>query len=174
MRTGLRADVELDRAPLPRRKRQSCDAGTEVTRPADEPWAEVLAHAERIDGLHVMADQEVASLAAQFAERFVADPHSRWWWSDLRRGVSNSAFAYGNADPWALLCDWLSEDRAYVLLVTNEEPRPAGGLRGSLAALAELIGECPYFEYLVTDDAASFGVFDTHHNALIQIGPLPL
>ena len=67
----------------------------------------------------------------------------------------------------------LPKERRYVLLVTDEEPTPSGAIEGLVAELATLVSECPYFEYVITDDAAKFGIFDTHHNALLRIGRLP-
>ena len=80
---------------------------------------------------------------------------------------------YGDSDAWSLVRKWLPELRSYILLVTDEKATPAGAVKGSLADLATLVDECPYFEYVVTDEAASFGIFDTHHNVLIRVGRLP-
>jgi hypothetical protein len=51
---------------------------------------------------------------------------------------------------------------------------PAGAVSGSLHDLGTLVGECWHFEYVIPDEAASFGGFDTHHNALIRVGSLSL
>ena len=136
-------------------------------------WPEVQSEAAGFPGIEVLAPHRCASLAAQFADAFVADRAMRWWWAALRADVPTTSVAYGDADAWALVLQWLPEERSLVLLVTDEEAVPAGGVKGATADLAELVAGCPYFEYVVTDDAASFGIFDTHHNELIRVGPLP-
>ena len=68
----------------------------------------------------------------------------------------------------------LPDDRRFVLVVTDEEPTPSGAVEGSVEDLASLVAECPFFEYLITDHEATFGVFDTHHNTLVRLGELPL
>jgi len=57
-----------------------------------------------------------------------------------------------------------------VLVATDERAEPHGAFTGGSAALTELVRGSPYFEYLVTDHEGSFGIFDTHHNALMLIG----
>lgn len=41
-----------------------------------------------------------------------------------------------------------------------------------MPALEALVEECPYFEYLLTDAGSTFGIFDTHHNALVCVGDI--
>jgi hypothetical protein len=138
-----------------------------------EVWAQVEAEAERTSGVVVLAAAQAQAVAARFAGAFVAAPDHRWWWDALREGVPTETHVYGHNDAWAIMREWLPERRSFVLLVSDEEPTPAGAITGSVADLATLVSQCPYFEYVVTDDRATFGIFDTHHNVLIRVGPLP-
>jgi hypothetical protein len=106
-------------------------------------------------------------------DAFVTDRETRWWWEALPGHVPITSVAYGDGDAWALFRKWLPDQRFFVLLVTDEEPAPAGAVDVRTADLAELVAKCPYFEYIVTDDATSFGISNTHHNNLIRVGPLP-
>jgi hypothetical protein len=136
-------------------------------------WPEVVREAALIPGVTVLSAPDATALSDRFADAFVADPKRPWWWEALREGVATEVVDYGEADAaWPLLHQWLPE-RRYVLLVTDEEPVPAGAVSGRLDDLDRLAGECWLFEYVITDEAASFGVFDTHHNALIRVGALP-
>jgi hypothetical protein len=116
---------------------------------------------------------QTAAVVSDFKDAFVAEPEARWWWAALRDHVVGASVAYGPADAWTLLQDWLPATRLVVLLVTDEESVAGGAVRGRPGELAALVGECPYFEYVVTDDTASFGIFDTHDNVLIRVGAVP-
>ena len=135
--------------------------------------AEIEAEAQRIPGLTVLTAAQARSVAMRFVGAFVAASDNAWWWEALRDDAPTESVPYGDSDAWSLVRKWLPEQRSYVLLVTDEKPTPAGAVKGSLADLATLVAECPYFEYVVTDEAATFGILDTHHNVLIRVGRLP-
>jgi len=78
---------------------------------------------------------------------------------------------YDAADPWDLIEPQLRSRPSCVVLVTDEEPVPRGALRGSSTDLRRVIAGGPFFEYLVTDDDVSFGIFDAHHNDLVHLRP---
>lgn len=136
-------------------------------------WPEVVKEAARIPELTVLAASDTAEIAGRFVEAFVSDPTRRWWWEAIRDDVPRQVVEYGEADGWDVLRERLP-NRRFTLLVTDDQPIPAGAVSGSLHDLGTLVGECRYFEYVITDEAAAFGVFDTHHNALIRVGSLPL
>lgn len=120
--------------------------------------------------LTVLSPERSSEVAARFAHAFVADPQCRWWWAALKDDVSSTSVAYTNGDPWAVVACWLPTSDSLVLLVTDEQAAPAGAVKGRLVHLAELVARCPYFEYVITDEGAGFGIFDTHHNALVRVG----
>jgi hypothetical protein len=136
-------------------------------------WNVVRGEAERIPALSAVPDGEVQNITDAFVQRFVADRSTRWWWDALRAGPG-IAIHYDDEDPAPRIAALAPARAAYVLLVTDEEPEPAGAFRGPLTALDKLVGESPYFEYLVTDEDATFGIFDTHHNMLICVGDIRL
>jgi len=136
-------------------------------------WTHVEAAARMVPGLALVSPEETAEVAGRFTDAFVVDPESRWWWTALRADVEASSITYGDGDALAFLEAWLPADGQLVLLVTDEEPVPVGAVRGRAGELVHLVGECSYFEYVITDDTASFGILDTHHNVLIRVGRTP-
>jgi hypothetical protein len=136
-------------------------------------WARIEAEAQWIPALTVLTAAQARSVAMRFVAAFVAVPDNAWWWDALRDDAPTESVTYGDSDAWSLVRQWLPEQRSYVLLVTDEKPTPVGALKGSVADLATLVAECPYFEYVITDEAGTFGIFDSHHNVLIRVGRLP-
>jgi hypothetical protein len=138
-----------------------------------DTWAHLQAEAKRIPGVMLLPADQTPVVAARFAAAFVAVPEDRWWWNALRNDVPTATHVYGDSDALTLVGGWLPRQQRFILLVTDEEPTPAGAVSGSVADLATLIRETWHFEYVITDGDATFGIFDTHHNVLIRVGTLP-
>jgi hypothetical protein len=136
-----------------------------------ETWQEVEAQARTL-GVEVLANAVTERITGRFTDAYVADPGSRWWWNTLRETAEPMLVRYRDDDAWVVLRGWLAPEGDYILLVTDEEPEPAGAVRASAQDLERLVRECSYFEYVITDERASFGIFDTHHNVLIAVGAL--
>ncbi len=134
-----------------------------------DSWAIIRSAAARIQGVDALDAVSAESIAKRFAREYVEDAYWRWWWDSVRPEVERAIVEYGDEDAWDVIEQRAPRREAYVLLVTDEEPEPKGAVRGSLVGLRSLVSESPYFEYVVTDDKTSFGIFDTHHNTLVDL-----
>lgn len=115
----------------------------------------------------VLPDHRAQWWADQFAERFVQDRWSDWWWQSLKCDVV--ALEYGDSDGLAEIERWAGADQV-VLLVTDESPEPAGCFIATAEILCSAIRQVRAFEFVIfTLDLSRF-VFDTHHNVLV-FGP---
>jgi hypothetical protein len=122
-----------------------------------------------ISGLEPLHEAHLTTLAARVADRFVVDPAAPWWWSRLHPDRSVQTHSYHDADAWDVLRSLLPPRAQYVLAATDHDPRPSRAFRGSPTRLAALVSDAPLFEYFITDDDASFVVFDTHRNTLVAV-----
>lgn len=135
----------------------------------EEAWSDIVRHARRQPGLRLTKPRENQALAERFARQFVADPDSIWWWDALHEAVRPRSVEYGDGDAWDLIPGMTPERARYVLLVTDDLPYPGGAVCGSLEDLGELVRACRSFSYVVTDEGASFGIFDTPDKVLIHV-----
>jgi hypothetical protein len=131
--------------------------------------AELERVAAQIVDLSVLSEEALGAIVERVAKRFIVDRTVNWWWTSIRPEFRSKEIPYGDSDAWAAIRGTAPPRGVYVLIATGEEAVPACAFRGSLAALAELVAESAFFEYVVTDEDASFAVFDTHHNALVTV-----
>ena len=129
---------------------------------------ELLAHCQAAEGIRMLDPEEAAAFVERVAERHVLDRHRTWWWEALVPPVER--LAYGSSDGLALLESKLGRERTLWLAATDDEPPPWSVVRGTTRQILELLRDCRWFEYWVSDEAASFVVFDTHHQELVIAG----
>ncbi len=129
---------------------------------------ELLEHCQVAGGIRMLDPEEAAAAVERVAERHVLDRHRRWWWEALVPPVER--IAYGSGDGLALLESRLGRARVLLLAATDDEPPPWSVVCGTTRQIVELLRDCRWFEFWVSDDAASFVVFDTHHQELVIAG----
>jgi hypothetical protein len=117
----------------------------------------------------VLDEQATADVAAKVITRFVADPTTNWWWSDLK--TEHRTIHYDD-NGLVTLRSVIGEGQV-VLLVTDESPTVRGAVLGPAAAVCDVVADCPGFEFAVTSPEAEWVVFDTHMNRLVVAGTLP-
>ena len=100
-------------------------------------------------GVEVLAKAVSQRITGRFADAFVADPESRWWWDAFARDGRADAVNYHDDDARVVLRGLLVPEGEYILLITDEEPEPAGAVGASAKDLQRLVRECSYFEYVV-------------------------
>ena len=65
-------------------------------------WSDVLRQARQVSGIAVLTDDVAAGLSKRFAESFIADPATRWWWESIRERAP-VLVEYGDGDAWEVL-----------------------------------------------------------------------
>src|SRR4051812_31679530 len=119
---------------------------------ATSAWDELQRVASEHPGVRLLDQESAERVASRLCAAYVRDPSVTLWWTALRDDVSVETVTYGTDDPWERALPSLIPDRQkYVLLVTDERSEPEGAASGSLAALAALVRDLPFFEYAVTD-----------------------
>lgn len=137
--------------------------------------AEQFVDAIEEGGVNVLelADADAQAAIARLVDAFVATPSARWWWEHLN--VAWEGLHYGRArepGPFGLECLLrLVGDRSTETLVVvgQDEGRPAV-FRGTIEDVVTAIGETFGFEYVVCDPAATWAIFDNHHQVLVVVG----
>jgi hypothetical protein len=102
----------------------------------------------------------------EFASRFVADRGAYWWWRFLT--VEVSVHDYGTADGLQLIEDLAVEWGPCVLIVTDEEPVPAGCVFGLVPEITAALRNVRHFEFVLLPTTLDRWLFDTHHNRLLE------
>jgi hypothetical protein len=130
---------------------------------------ELTRAASEMAGVRALPSNELSDLAHRFTQRFITDPTASWWWGAIQPEMETTEVPYDGPEPWNLILELVPNRREYVVLVTDEKPWPSCAFAGELAPLIALLASAPFFEYVVTDEEASFALFDTHHNSLVSV-----
>jgi hypothetical protein len=124
----------------------------------------------------VLGPREVRLFIDRFVRRFVADRRSLFWWEALTMAptettvYTDATAGYPEIEGMLRRAGALTE---IILIVTDENPDPAGALVGPWSAQRRLLEEMHYFEFALTDADLRWAIFDTHHNGLLLVeGPV--
>jgi hypothetical protein len=111
---------------------------------------------------------EAGRLLAAIENRFSRAPGKRWIWEHLsgdsvsRRFEDDRAFARLPA---------VVPDLAEPLLFLPGSNEPvAHAYRGTIDAIADVIGECSAFEYLIAPNDLAWLICENHHGVLVAVG----
>lgn len=97
-------------------------------------------------------------------QRFGIDRKNSWWWEGLDDEVVTIPYTGNGFDEvHRLIAGWST----VVMVVTAENPEPAGVFVIREEDVEPLLGESQFFEYALVSSDLSTIVFDTHHNTLI-------
>jgi len=134
----------------------------------DQLWDELVRVLPVTPAVRVLPQDGLRQALDRMAERYVADTRATWWWNALR--VPGRVVPYGD-DEFQTMGDQIPADAAgsIILVVTDDEPDPAGAVVGPWQDLVRMLGELPPFEFFLTDERGSWAIFDTHHNELIVV-----
>ena len=135
-------------------------------------WDEVRAAAARTPDVTVLAHTAAQTFIDRVADTFVRDRTCMWWWEALDTPVVTVSYD-GQGNGLAELKSLLRGAKQVKLVVTNEEPEPAGVVAGAPEAITALIADLPVFEFAVADPDLAWLIFDTHHNLLVVVGDPP-
>jgi len=130
--------------------------------------------------LERLSDRGATAVIDALARRFDERPRGRFWWDALRAPTASLHYG-GTPEPFrscvTILERLVGSPSTTVMLVVGldeqGEGRGAAVWRGRLDVVTEALGGCPAIEFVVTDPAVSWAIFDTHHDATVVDGRPP-
>lgn len=124
-----------------------------------------------IDTICELSEVDARSLIDGIAARYIADRSRIWWWEGLAE--KPLVIDYGEDLGWDYIVKLVQPPEHQVYLVaTDDDPEPWFVFKGSVSAVANLLGNMWRFEYIIVDVDLSWVIFDTHHNSLVVVGAL--
>ena len=118
--------------------------------------------------LQELAADEASRRYASIDGRFSSSPGARWIWEHLRPKGTSCQFAAGRA--FTRLAEIVPSEIEQLLFFAGSDKAPKATYRGTIDAIAAVIGDCSFFEYLIVPLSTDWLVCENHHGAVIAVG----
>lgn len=138
----------------------------------DELISEIHNAIAKFPEVSPFSDSQATALLDALAKRNVSDPAQTWWWANLK--VDHETIPYGDRDGLEEVAQIVAPQANALLVVTDDQPRPWPVFFGPSFTLLAVLREVRFCEYFLADPDFKWLIFDTHHNALVVVGSLPL
>lgn len=128
-----------------------------------------------------LPEPEADEVVRRLAEAFVDRPASTFWWDALRSDPVVISY-HRDPEPFLAMASILERlacepDQSVVVLagIDDRDGNSAAvdGFRGRVKAIVRALGDCPGFEFVIVDEAMTWAIFDTHHDAVVVAGTPP-
>jgi hypothetical protein len=115
----------------------------------------------------LLAD-EARRLYDAIEQRFASSTGARWIWDHLRNpGVSRQLAGDG---AFERLAEIVPNATAQLLYFPGSDEDVVAAYRGTIDAIAAVIGDCSFHEYVVSPLGAEWFVCENHHGVVIAVG----
>jgi hypothetical protein len=118
--------------------------------------------------LDALPDDEARRLFDEVETRFSGQKGARWIWEHFVRPPVSRVFDDDRA--FVRLPRIVPSETEELILFAGCDETPCCAYRGTVGAIAAVLGYCPFFEYCIIPCGVDWLVYENHHGSLMAIG----
>lgn len=118
--------------------------------------------------LVALSADEAGRLYAAIEHRFATSTGARWIWEHLRNPGVSRQLAVDQA--FERLAELVPDPTAQLLFFPGSDEDAASAYRGTIDAIATVIGDCSRYEYVVAPLGIEWFVCENHHDVVFAVG----